>query len=895
LRTCSLLWLCAAAAFAQDTQNATGTWTRFANLNDARYDACAVHLAPGQVLITGGSGADGALASAEILKSDGSVQTAASLNSARSRHTCTLLGDGRVLVTGGGPDSAEVYDPAADVWSPIPGNGTARTSATATTLLDGRVLIAGGAAGDTAVAVLEIFDPVSNLLLPAGAELQYPRTAHAAALLPDGRVAIIGGDAGAGPLRSVEIFDPAAQSVVSGPDLNIARSGHSATALEDGRILAAGGMTSAGETDSAETLDGAAEGWSILPAHLNAARTGHLALLVPGNGGVLLGGGSAAGQALAGTELFQPGDDTFQPLGSLLAPRSGLAGAALDDGIVLAMGGANSGGPQSGCGVLPLPALTFSAAVYHPSETARVSGTNFPANATIPLTLELVGGGSATAIPGRLLTSSAATGNGKLVAGFGPVPVVNVTGADAGQQFRVSVRLTSTISVVRTVPAKLFSAVTMRLPDSVLEGGSARFPIEVQRLTAPGPVTGSLTVSFGTATLALPVSGSATPFNASVTRTNLPPGPLSIGAIYSGDSISEQSSLRTTYTVASKTPIVELTSSTAAPQVGVPFTLSARVRLNADVPNGPAINGPVTILESGVPIGTATLVSSTTSPSPTVVANLPFTALSFAPLRLTASYAGNKVYNPATSITVTPVQQKAQTSLAVSLTSSGAVLSAQGPQFQCGAPTSFTGRLTFPQALGLSNRAFSVSTVSGDGSVRFIGASASGTLVPSNTQVGTAQGDAAFTLPFNAVGVAANFSGDTFLQPSTSAALHLSVQPIPMLVQFVGLPSTATNPVTLAVRVDNAAPPGCKINGPTGTVEIFDGTTSLGVVSLPPNTITPTQITDGTSNTIIFTESGKQVTLTVARPVGVHNLKAHYSGDAFHAATDSATVPVTFQ
>jgi hypothetical protein len=78
-------------------------------------------------------------------------------------------------------------------------------------------------------------------------------------------------------------------------------------------------------------------------------------------------------------------------------------------------------------------------------------------------------------------------------------------------------------------------------------------------------------------------------------------------------------------------------------------------------------------------------------------------------------------------------------------------------------------------------------------------------------------------------------------------------------------------------------------------VEFFDGTTSLGVVPLPTNLIKPTQVLDGTSNTILVGEIGKTVRLTVARPVGVRNLKAHYSGDTFHAATDSPVVAVTFQ
>jgi hypothetical protein len=249
------------------------------------------------------------------------------------------------------------------------------------------------------------------------------------------------------------------------------------------------------------------------------------------------------------------------------------------------------------------------------------------------------------------------------------------------------------------------------------------------------------------------------------------------------------------------------------------------------------------------------------------------------------------------SATLSPIQQKAQTSLALGLSPLQFLLPflEQPASFQCGLPTSFRGTLTFPQSLGLSNRVLSVSSVAADGSVRFVGSTATGTLVPSATQLGTATGDASFVVPFNATNLTASFSGDTFLQASTSPFFRVAVQPIPMTVQFVGLPSTATNPLTISVRVSNNAVSGCNITGPEGTVEFFDGTTSLGVVSLPANQVSATQILDGTSNTIQFGEVGKQVNLVVARPVGVHNLKARYNGDKFHAITESPVVAVTFQ
>ena len=71
-----------------------------------------------------------------------------SLDTARYLHTATLLADGRVLVTGGWGwggllASAEVYNPAAGQWTPTDSLNTGRFWHTATLLADGRVLVTG--------------------------------------------------------------------------------------------------------------------------------------------------------------------------------------------------------------------------------------------------------------------------------------------------------------------------------------------------------------------------------------------------------------------------------------------------------------------------------------------------------------------------------------------------------------------------------------------------------------------------------------------------------------------------------------------------------------------------------------------------------------------------------
>src|SRR5579885_898121 len=71
------------------------------------------------------------------------------LGTARTNAAATILFSGKVLVTGGQGTagalaSAELYDPTAGTWSATGSMATARIFASATLLLSGKVLVAGG-------------------------------------------------------------------------------------------------------------------------------------------------------------------------------------------------------------------------------------------------------------------------------------------------------------------------------------------------------------------------------------------------------------------------------------------------------------------------------------------------------------------------------------------------------------------------------------------------------------------------------------------------------------------------------------------------------------------------------------------------------------------------------
>ena len=112
------------------------------------------------------------------------------LNVAREQHAATLLQDGRVLVVGGYGDygtiaSTELFNPATGRW----------TLTTTTTLRNGLVLVAGGYTDTGAVANCELFDPSTGRWSQTG-RLHIRRFFHTATIMADGRVLVAGGDDG---------------------------------------------------------------------------------------------------------------------------------------------------------------------------------------------------------------------------------------------------------------------------------------------------------------------------------------------------------------------------------------------------------------------------------------------------------------------------------------------------------------------------------------------------------------------------------------------------------------------------------------------------------------------------------------------------------------------------
>ena len=252
------------------------------------------------------------------------------VTTAHSKYTATLLSDGRVLVAGGLGccgvlASGEVYDPTTGASSITGSMATTRYRHTATLLSDGRVLVAGGYDDNDFLASVELYDPVTGEFSSTGRMVQ-ARTMHTATLLADGST-----------LDSAEVYDPYTESFTFTGSMAKTRYLHTATLLPDGRVLVAAGSDGRNSAlDSAEVYNPATGGFTFT-GNVVKARYLHTATLLP-DGRVLVAGGSNDGY-LASTEMYDPVTGGFTSTASMVAARHRHTATPLADDRVLVAGG----------------------------------------------------------------------------------------------------------------------------------------------------------------------------------------------------------------------------------------------------------------------------------------------------------------------------------------------------------------------------------------------------------------------------------------------------------------------------------------------------------------------------------------------------------------------------
>jgi len=294
----------------------TNQWAAGPALIEARAGATATSLGDGSVLVAGGRGASGPLASVELLTSSGTAVPVAPMSIARAEHAAAVVGAGQVLVAGGTTvvatqdgtaevvtGSVEVFDPAAAAWYPVGALSRPRAGATAVALSEGRVAIVGGHDASGPVLEIEIYDPTAGGFVPGGATA-LPRNGAAVTSTRDGHIVVVGGSVDGVAQATADIIDPVGGTVAT-VTLTSPRTGASATTTVEDQVLIAGGSDGSTTLATTEVLD-PVTGNSASGATLATARTDHRAYLLPHNGGVLLVGGTNAGGLVIASELVIP-------------------------------------------------------------------------------------------------------------------------------------------------------------------------------------------------------------------------------------------------------------------------------------------------------------------------------------------------------------------------------------------------------------------------------------------------------------------------------------------------------------------------------------------------------------------------------------------------------------
>lgn len=331
----------------------SGQWNSAGSFGEARGFHTATILANAQVLMVGGAPSlplSSALSSVEI--HDPAVgkwlTQGASPNTLRYDHTATLLTNGKVLIAGGRDStgalkSAEIYDPATDIWKPTADMNIARGDHTATLLRNGKVLVTGGSSSSGTLDTAEVYDPSTSSWSLTANIMPNKRADHTATLLADGKVLAVGGwnTSATNVIRGCDIYDPATNSWTTAGTLVTARRFHTATMLFDGRVLAAGGDTSAALKTS-ELYDPATNRWTQQTSQMHVGHFRHTATLLP-NGKVLVVSGlqstTGAPSSFSGSaNLFDPSNQQWT---SATAPagRDGHTATLLANGKVLIVGG----------------------------------------------------------------------------------------------------------------------------------------------------------------------------------------------------------------------------------------------------------------------------------------------------------------------------------------------------------------------------------------------------------------------------------------------------------------------------------------------------------------------------------------------------------------------------
>jgi hypothetical protein len=327
------------------------------------------------------------------------------------------------------------------------------------------------------------------------------------------------------------------------------------------------------------------------------------------------------------------------------------------------------------------------------------------------------------------------------------------------------------------------------------------------------------------------------PINSGVAALNdvaLPAGTATITAQYQGDTnFASSTSAVVTVNVAQSSTTTVVTVTPNPSVLGSTATLKATVAASGNGSGTPT--GTVEFFNGATNLGSAPLGSDGT-------ASFPTTTLNAGANPITATYEGDSNFLASMSAPVTANVTVATTTTVTASTTTPV----------------FGQKINLTATVAPSGSSSSTPT----GMVQFMnGTTALGSPVALNAGMAILQNQ---TLPLGAASITAQYQGDTNFSPSMSTALPVTVgQAMSSTVVSVSpSPSTFGSSVSVTANV-TAVSPG--VGTPTGTVEFFTGTTSLGAIALT---------------------NGSATIATAALVLGNNAVTAQYRGDTdFNAST----------
>jgi hypothetical protein len=170
------------------------------------------------------------------------------------------------------------------------------------------------------------------------------------------------------------------------------RTQASAALLIDGTVLITGGQNaSRQDLDTAEDYDPLTNSFGQVSARMLTTRSGHVGVVLPNNGRVLIAGGTSNGQVSAATEVYDPIVHAFSTVGALGAARR-LFGTNFFplplSGVMLATGGLDSAGtPLASSEAFHFPSIRSDRNDYPPDTQVTLTGTGWQPNETVSINI----------------------------------------------------------------------------------------------------------------------------------------------------------------------------------------------------------------------------------------------------------------------------------------------------------------------------------------------------------------------------------------------------------------------------------------------------------------------------------------------------------------------------